>query len=142
VHIGLAALVAVNLVGLNVWAWTEQRALQQKRQALVTLLQTAHPQVRAVIDPARQMARENELLRAGAGQLGDGDLETLLGVAAAAWPEDEAPVESLLFEPGRLSLSVAGWDEPRVAEFRDRVRPAGWNAGLEGERLVLTKAAP
>lgn len=141
VHAGLAALALINLVGLNAWAWTEQRALNQKKQALVALLQTTHPQVRAVIDAPRQMARENDLLRAAAGQPGDGDLETLLGVAAAAWPEDEAPVNALQFEPGRLALSIDGWDEARIAEFRDRVRPAGWSVAVEGARLVLTKGA-
>lgn len=142
VHGGLVALALINLIGLNAWAWTQQRALTQKKQALVALLQTTYPQVRAVIDAPRQMARENDNLRAAAGQPGDGDLETLLGVAAAAWPEDEAPVSSLQFEPGRLVLAIDGWDEARVAEFRDRVRPAGWSVAVEGAKLVLTRGAP
>lgn len=142
VHVGLAALLLINLIGLNAWAWTQARALTGKKQAMVALLQSTHPQVRAVIDAPRQMARENELLRAAAGQPGDGDLETLLGVAAAAWPEDEAPVSSLQFEPGRLVLAIDGWDEARVAEFRDRVRPAGWAVAVEGARLVLTRGQP
>lgn len=141
VHVGLAALLAINLVGLNAWAWTQKRALDEKKQALVALLQSTHPQVRAVIDAPRQMARENDLLRAAAGQPGDSDLETLLGVAAAAWPEDEAPVGSLQFEPGRLVLAIDGWDEARIAEFRSRVQPAGWSVAVEGAKLVLTRGA-
>lgn len=142
VHLGLLALLGINLVGLNAWAWAEQRALASKRQGLVTLLQGTHPQVRAVVNPPLQMARENDLLRAAAGQPGDGDLETLLGVAAAAWPEDEAPVTALQFEPGRLTLAADGWDEARVAEFRARLRPAGWSVAVEGAKLVLTKGTP
>jgi general secretion pathway protein L len=142
VHVGLAALLLINLVGLNALAWTQKRALTEKKQAMVALLQSTHPQVRAVIDAPRQMARENELLRAAAGQPGDSDLETLLGVAAAAWPDDEAPVESLQFEPGRLVLSIDGWDEARVAEFRARVRPAGWSVAVDGAKLVLTRGEP
>lgn len=142
VHAGLAALALIHLVGLNAWAWTEQRSLNQKKQAQVALLQSVHPQVRAIIDAPRQMARENDTLRAAAGQPGDGDLETLLGVAAAAWPEDEGPVTGLQFEPGRLALDVEGWDEARIAEFRDRIRPAGWAVAVEGQRLVLTRGTP
>lgn len=139
VHVGLAALVVVNLVGLNAWAWTQQRALAGKRQAALTLLRETHPQVRAILDAPRQMARENELLRAAAGQAGDADLETLLGVAAAGWPEDEAPVGSLQFEPGRLVLGIDGWDDARVAEFRERVAPAGWSAQAAGGKLTLAR---
>jgi general secretion pathway protein L len=142
VHWGLAALVLINLVGLNAWAWSQQRALTARKQAMVDLLKTTHPQVRAVLDAPRQMARENEALRANAGQAGDGDLETLIGVAAAGWPEDEDPVASLQFEPGRLTLGVQGWDAERLAAFRDRVAPAGWAVTQDAQGLTLTRRAP
>lgn len=142
VHLGLAALVLVNLVGLNAWAWTQQRALTARKQAMVDLLKTTHPQVRAILDAPRQMTRENELLRASAGQAGDGDLETLISVAAAGWPEDEDPVASLQFEPGRLTLGVEGWDEERVSAFRDRVAPAGWTVTQDAKGLTLSRRAP
>jgi general secretion pathway protein L len=142
VHVGLAALLLINLVGLNAWAWMQQRALAERRADMVNLLRSTHPQVRAVLDAPRQMARETELLRAAAGQPGDGDLETLLGVAAAAWPEDEAPVASLQFEPGRLVLAIEGWDEARVAAFRDLVTPAGWSVAVAGTQLTLTRGTP
>jgi general secretion pathway protein L len=141
VHWGLAGLLLVNLVGLNAWAWTQQRALSDRRQAMVDLLKSSHPQVRAVLDAPRQMARETELLRAAAGQPGDGDLEVLLGVAAAAWPEEEPPVASLQFEPGRLVLGIEGWDEARVAEFGALVSPAGWQLRVEGAQLTLTRSS-
>lgn len=140
VHVGLVALLLINLVGLNAWAWMEKRALTDRRQAMVALLQATHPQVRAVIDAPRQMARENDLLRAAAGQPGDGDLETLLGVAAAAWAEDDAPVASVRFEPGSLVLGIEGWDAARVAQFRDRVGPAGWSVAVNGTLLTLSRS--
>ncbi|RVT53398.1 type II secretion system protein GspL [Rubrivivax albus] len=140
VHIGLLGLLAVNLVGLNAWAWQQQRALGERRQAMVGLLREAHPQVRAVLDAPLQMKRETDRLRAAAGQPGDDDLETLLGVAAAAWPDDEPPVAALQFEPGRLVLDIDGWDEVRIAEFRDLVQPAGWQVSTEGTQLTLRRA--
>lgn len=141
VHIGLLALLAINLVGLNAWAWQQQRALGERRQAMVDLLRSAHPQVRAVLDPPLQMTRETDRLRASAGQAGDDDLETLLAVAAAAWPDDEPPVAGLQFQPGRLVLDIDGWDEERIAAFRDQVAPAGWQVGTEGTRMTLSHRA-
>lgn len=141
VHVGLIALLLINLIGLNAWAWMEKRALSERRKAMVALLQTTHPQVRAVIDAPRQMARENDLLRAAAGQPGDGDLETLLGVAAAAWPEGEEPVASLRFEPGSLVLGIDGWDAQRVAQFREQVGPAGWAVAVNGVQMTLSRGS-
>lgn len=139
VHWGLLGLVAVNLVGLNAWAWQQQRALDERRQAMVTLLREAHPQVRAVLDPPLQMKRETDRLRVAAGQPGDDDLETLLGVAAAVWPEDEPPVAALQFEPGRLVLDVEGWDAERLTALREQLAPAGWQALADGPRLTLRR---
>ncbi len=140
VHVGLAALLLLNLVGLNAWAWQQQQALDERRQAMVELLRSTHPQVRAILDAPLQMTRETDRLRAAAGQPGDDDLETLLGVAAAAWPEDEPPVAALEFAPGRLVLDIDGWDEARVAAFREQLEPAGWRVSADGTRLTLQRA--
>ena len=140
VRLGLAALVALQLVGLNAWAWQERRALAGKRQAMVALLQTSFPNVRAVLDAPLQMTRETDALRAAAGRPGDTDLETLLGAAAAAWPDDAAPVASLEFEPGRLSLGAPDWDEPQVAALREQLLPAGWAVGHADGILTITRA--
>lgn len=140
VRLGLVGLVLAHLVGLNAWAWMQRTELQTRRTAVTNLLRTTHPQVRAVLDAPRQMARETEQLRSAAGQPGDNDLETLLGVAAAAWPEGEPPVAALQFEPGRLVLNVEGWDDGMVAEFRNQVAPAGWQVAVNGPQLTLSRA--
>lgn len=139
VRIGLVALAAINVAGLNAWAWQQQRALGERRQAMVDLLRSTHPQVRAVLDAPLQMTRETERLRAAAGQTGDDDLETLLGVAAAAWPDDEPPVTGLRFEQGRLVLDADGWDDARIAAFREQVEPAGWQVQVDGAKLTLSR---
>jgi len=141
VRYGLAALVAVQLIGLNVWAWRQQQAISGKREAMTALLRSAHPGVRAIIDPAAQMQRETELLRAAAGRPGDGDLEVLLGAAAAAWPDGQGPVQTLRFEGGRLTLAAPGWGEPQLAQFRERLRPAGYTVELAEGRVTLVRAA-
>ncbi|MFZ2990744.1 type II secretion system protein GspL, partial [Ideonella sp.] len=54
-RIGLLALVVVQLLGTNLWAWRQRSALDERRLAMNTLLQTTFPQVRAVIDAPAQM---------------------------------------------------------------------------------------
>lgn len=136
---GLAALVALQLVGLNAYAWQQRQALSTKRQAMQSLLQTTYPGVRTVLDAPAQMQRETERLRAAAGQPGDGDLESMLAAAAGAWPDGQGPVSQLRFEPGKLNIAAAGWAEPQVAQFRERLRAAGLVAELADGRITVTR---
>lgn len=138
---GLVALAGVQLLGLNAHAWQQQRALHDKRAALDELLRTAHPGVRAVLDPALQMQRETERLRTAAGRAGDADFETLLGATAAAWPEGQGPAQTLRFEPGQLTLAAAGFGEPQLAQLRERLRPAGYAVDFDQGRVIVMQAA-
>lgn len=122
---GLAALVSVQLVGLNALAWQQRRQLRDTRESMVQLLRTTHPQVRAVLDAPVQMLRETERLRAAAGQTGEGDLERLLQAAASAWPAGQ-PVQTLRFEPGKLTLGAPYLDPPTLDSLRTALAPAGW----------------
>lgn len=136
---GLAALLGVQLIGVNAWAWQQQRAIDAKRNAVNELLRTAHPQVRAVLDAPVQMQRETDLLRAAAGQVGDTDLETLLALAAAAWPEGRPPVEQLKFEPGRLTLPATGWAPEQVQQLRTRIVAAGGQLDSTESELIISR---
>lgn len=135
------ALVALQLVGLNAWAWQQQRQIAGRRAAMGELLRAAHPGVRAVYDAPVQMQRENDRLRAAAGRPGDTDLEVLLGAAAAAWPDGQGPVQNLRFEGGRLTLSATGWGPAQLSQFRDRLRPAGLQAELAEGRVTISRGS-
>jgi general secretion pathway protein L len=137
---GVAVLLALQVVGLNLWSWHQERQIAAKREASVALLRSTFPQVRAVVDAPAQMVRETELLRAAAGQSGDTDLEALLGVAASAWPDGQAPMQTLRFESGRLSFAAAGWTEQQIALFRSQLGVAGWSVAAEGGVLTITRA--
>ena len=136
---GLGALVAVQLLGLNLQAWQQAQLLQAKRTAMVGLLKTAHPSVRAVLDAPLQMERETERLRAAAGRPGDNDLEALLGAAASAWPDQLGPTQTLRFEAGRLTVAAPGWAEPQLTQFRDRLRGAGYGADFSEGRVTVSR---
>lgn len=138
VRIGLGALVAVQLFGLNVAAWQQRSTLEARRDAMAPLLQAAHPQVRAVLDAPIQMQRETDALRAAAGKPGEADLEAALQAAALGWPAGQ-PVQGLSFEGGRLTLSAPGWTDPQIAAFRDALQPTGWRVEAVDGRLTLTR---
>jgi general secretion pathway protein L len=138
---GLAALVAIQIVGLNLWAWHQERQIAGKREAMTALLRATHPQVRAVLDAQAQMQRETDLLRVAAGRSGDNDLETLLGLAASAWPDGQPPLQTLRFDGGRLSFSTSGWSEAQVSQFRSQLTSADWAVTQDGATLSITRAS-
>ena len=141
VRYGLVALVALQVLGLNLWAWHQQRQLDHKRSAMVQLLRTTHPQVRAVLDAPVQMQRETDALRSAAGKSGDADLETLLGVVAAAWPEGQPPLPTLKFDNGRLSFGAAGWTEDQIAQMRGQLAASGWDLAAENGVLSVRRTS-
>lgn len=139
VRLGLVALVAVQIVGLNLYALGQQRAIERRQAAMVALLRDSFPQIRAVLDAPVQMQREIDSLRLVAGRSGETDLEPLMQAAASAWPANRPPVESLRYEPGRLTLAAPGWDNDEIERFRARLQPSGWQVeSIEG-RLVLSR---
>lgn len=140
VRVGLAALVAVQLLGLNLYAYGQQRAVERRQAAMVQLLRDTFPQVRAVLDAPVQMQREVDALRGAAGRTGETDLEPLLQAAASAWPAARPAVENLRFEPGSLTLAAPGWTNEEIEQFRARLQPAGWQVESIDNRLVLRRA--
>jgi len=138
---GLAALLAAQVIGLNLWAWHQQRALTDRREAMGQLLLATHPRVRAVLDAPLQMKRESELLRETAGVPGDTDLEPLLAVTAGAWPDGQPPAAQLRFDNGRLSMAATGWAPDQVAQLRQRLQPAGWAVDNSDGRVTVSRTA-
>jgi general secretion pathway protein L len=139
---GLAALVAVQLVGLNAHAWQQRQQLAERKARMDSLLREAHPGVRVVLDAPLQMQRETELLRGRAGRVGASDFEALLAAAAASWPDGVGPASSVRFEPGRLTLAVPGWGEPQFQQFQQRLRAGGHGAEFASGQVSLVPPSP
>jgi general secretion pathway protein L len=142
---GLVAFVAAQVIGLNLWAWHQRDAIEAKRSAMQALVKSAYPNANPQDiqrDADAVMQREAQALRTLAGKPGETDLEPMLQAAASAWPPDRPPVESLRFEPGRLTLSAAGWSDAQIAQFRSLLRPGGWSVDAAEGRLTLSRARP
>lgn len=139
---GIAALLAVQLLGLNLWAWQQKQLVQGKRLELTRILRQAHPQVTAVLDAPVQMQRETEALRAAAGQPGDNDLEALMGVVATAWPP-ERPSATLDYDGSSLTLSApAGWGPDELIQLRARLAAAGIEVEPTNDGKLMVRRAP
>lgn len=130
------ALVAVNVAGLQVWAWKEQAALAAKRVTIRSILTTTFPDVRVVVDAPLQMARSLADLQRQSGAASSGDLETMLGLFQSVAPELPSPV-AIEFIAGEMRLKVLDASSPAVASLSTRLQSHGYTAALDGDRLVL-----
>jgi general secretion pathway protein L len=125
---GLIALVVLQLLGANLWAWQQRRALEQRKVDMNALLQATFPKVRGVIDAPAQMHKEVDALRAAAGKPGETDLETLLYAAQSAWPPTKGNVDGFQYDTGRLTLTSPGWTAEELGAFRGGLRVWGLDA--------------
>ena len=137
---GMAALVLVHVLGLNLWAWLQQRGIDERRAELTAVLRASHPQVRSILDAPLQMQRETELLRAAAGRAGPEAFESMLALAAAAWPDARPPLERLKYEPGRLVVPAAGWMPAQIQQLRGKLEAAGGKLDASDTELSIARA--
>lgn len=142
-RLGLMALVAVQVLGLNLWAWQQQRELKSKRDQMVSLLKQAHPQVRVVLDAPAQMQRETESLRLAAGVPGDSDLESLMSAVARAWPDDQQALPAWKYSTEGLMVALPPtWSGSERDAFLQRLVRAGLSVQDLGDgRLQLSASA-
>ena len=64
------------------------------------------------------------------------------------WPPPPVPgptaarrVDSLRFEPGRLTLNAAGLLPQQVDAMRERLAPAGWVVQANGSQITFSRTA-
>jgi general secretion pathway protein L len=136
---GLAALLVVTLLGLNLRALQAHRAIAAKQEAMAAAAMAAFPSIKSPFDPAGQAQRAIDGLRAAAGVPGDGDLETLLQAADAAWPQGRPPVDAIKYQTGRLTLSANGWNPAEIQRFTAQLRSSGVDVRADAGQLVLTR---
>lgn len=132
---GLVLLVMANLVGLNAWAWKERAQLEAKREEVARILTRTFPQVRVVVDPPAQMAREVAALGQATGTPSAADLEVLLGALAAATPGRAA--SGLDYAAGTLRVRGLGWTTSELRQAEPALRARGLRATLQGSDVVL-----
>lgn len=139
-RLGLAGLLAVQLLGLNLAAQQERRSQAEQKVAIDQVLQQNFPSVTLVLDAPVQMQREVERLQRSAGVLGRSDLESLLAALGAALPDNGSlpTPDQIAFRDGQLRLD--GWrvEAARLQGLQDGLAQAGWRLQTDSEGLVLT----
>jgi general secretion pathway protein L len=135
----LLALIAVNLLGLNVRAGAERAALQAQRKAIDTVLTGTFPATQVVVDAPVQMQRAVAALQQSTGALGMRDFETLLGAWAHAAPTAPAP-SGIDFANGELHLHGLALAGPALAEATQALKAQGYTLIATGTDLTLRGA--
>ena len=133
------ALLALNLAGLNAWAWKENSALQAKRDAVHRTLTQTFPQVKVVVDAPVQMEKEVAALRLATGGSSGRDLEAMLGALASVAPEQ--PVTGLEFSGTTLRVRGLAYNPDQAGNLAMRLRSLGYAAAMQGDTLVLSAEA-
>ena len=131
-----ALLVAVNLVGLQAWAWKEQSALAAQRAAIRETLTSTFPEVRVVVDAPLQMARAVADLQRRNGTASSADLETMLAHFQAAAPEMPTP-SAIDFIAGELRIKGVDASSAVVANISARLRPQGYSVRPDASGLLM-----
>jgi general secretion pathway protein L len=132
-------LVALNLVGLNAWAWKERSALQAKREAIARTLTQTFPQVKVVVDAPIQMEKEVTALRQAAGATSGRDLEAMLGALSIAAPGRSVSALEFTGTELRVRGLAAGPEEAQTAIAA--LKNQGYRCSVQGDTLLITQEA-
>jgi general secretion pathway protein L len=88
---GVLTLIALQVLGLNAWAWREHSALNAQQASLQNILTSTFASVTLVIDAPLQMQREVDALQQKSGAASSTDFEPLLAVLAGLLPSGQTP---------------------------------------------------
>lgn len=135
-RLALVALLAVNVLGLNAWAWKERSQVKTQRQAVQAVLTNTFSKVQVVIDAPLQMAREVAALQQASGDVTGRDLETLLGVFSAVAPVN-ATVKAIEFRAGELRMSGLLLSPEDQEQVSFKLKAQGYTAHQDGDQLVV-----
>jgi general secretion pathway protein L len=129
-------LLALNLAGLNAWAWKERASLEGKREEVRRTLSETFPNVRVIVDAPVQMEREVATLRQQAGVASPRDIDALLAALATALPPGRTPA-SLEYVSGELRASGLALSGEDVRNAAARLKPLGYSATSTGTVLTV-----
>ena len=130
------ALLMVNLVGLNTWAWREQSLLQAQRSAIGDILVRTFPKVRVVVDPLVQMRKEVSALQQASGAVSARDLEVMMGAFAAQAPASTT-ASALEFTSGEMRLKGLKLKPDDIEAISFKLKPQAYTASAEGDGVVI-----
>jgi general secretion pathway protein L len=135
---GAVLLVALNVVGLNAWAWRERAAIDARRETMQRTLTQTFPSVKVVVDAPAQMEREIAALRQATGETSGRDLEAMLAALALALPPQRA-MTGIDYANGELRARGLGLGQDEMRNVSAAMKARGYNASASGDVLVVTQ---
>ena len=139
---GLWALLLVQVLGLNLYAYQQQAALNQERRAMQVAFTSTFPKVPVVVDAPVQMQREVEQLRQRSGQLAQEDAEVMLSALMQAANFPAAPM-AVHYQSGALQLEGLQLSSIALADLTRAMQARGYQLQAQGATLTLrARGAP
>lgn len=137
-------LLAVNLLGLNAWAWAERMAQENQRLAIRAVLSQTFPSVNVIVDAPLQMQRAVTDLLQRSGAASGRDLETVLAQLSSLLPSQQS-LNSIEFMAGeaRLRFTSNGpkLNPEQTSALLTQLKARGYASRMEGESLILRQEA-
>ena len=135
-----AALVGVNLLGLNALAWVGEQQLAVKREAMQAMLTRNFPHLKIIVDAPLQMAREVQLLEQARAAPATGDLDVMLGALSQALPAGHT-LKGVDYTNGQLRLKGLELTVDEASAWSARLSGQGYSAARDGVNWLLQPAA-
>jgi general secretion pathway protein L len=139
VRLGVAALVVLQIVGLNALAWREKSVLDQQQLALQRILKTSFPAVSLVIDAPLQMQREVDALQQKSGHVSRTDLEPLLAALAGVLPTGQVPTQ-LHFANAVLRAHGLSLDDKTIQNAQASLKTQSLSLQQEANNIWVLQA--
>lgn len=137
---GVTVLLLAQLIGVNAWAWKEQRALEAKRASIGAILVQTFPTVKPY-EPQLQMVREVAILQQATGGVAPSDLEPMLGALAVSLPPGRTP-SAIDYSGGQLRLRGLGLAMSDMSGISTAMAARGYGVRSEGDLLLVQAEAP
>ena len=139
VRVGLWALLALQVLGLNALAWRAQRDLNAQQAGLQSILKTTFPSVPLVIDAPLQMQREVDALKQRSGTSASTDVEPLLAALGAVLPAGQLPAQ-LHFVNHSLRVQGLNLDTQQSSTAQVALQGRGLSLRQESNDVWLLQA--
>lgn len=129
-----AILLGLNLLGLNLYAWTEQHQTRQTQATLQALLLQTFPNIQVAVDPPVQMRRAVEQLELRSGASASAP-ERLLQFAGQL--PHLPPARAMDYQTQRLVIRGAAPDAAQLQAWSPRAQAAGLSVRTEAGDLIV-----
>lgn len=143
---GLVAFLCANIVGLNAWAWQQQKSLATKRAQLNTVLTTTFPNVKVVVDPTLQMSREMAVLRQSTGASGAQNFESMLSAFGSINSSKAGVLQTPIaieYIANSMNLKGVKLVAEDLTSAQTKLRPMGYSLAQNGDTAnIKLQVAP